>query len=37
MVNIACYDMHSKLAIDCGVKEENCFIMDNGEVLALSS
>ena len=24
---------HSKLAIDCGVKEENCFIMDNGEVL----
>ena len=29
--------MHSKLAIDCGVEEENCFIMDNGEVLALSS
>jgi ribonuclease J len=28
--------MHSKLAIDCGVPEENCFIMDNGEVLALS-
>jgi ribonuclease J len=28
--------MHSKLAIDCGVKEENCFLMDNGEVLALS-
>jgi ribonuclease J len=28
--------MHSKLAIDCGVNEENCFIMDNGEVLALS-
>ena len=28
--------MHSKLAIECGVKEENCFIMDNGEVLALS-
>jgi ribonuclease J len=28
---------HSKLAVDCGVKEENCFIMDNGEVLALSS
>ena len=27
---------HSKLAIDCGVSEENCFIMDNGEVLALS-
>jgi ribonuclease J len=28
---------HSKLAIDCGVKEENCFIMDNGEVLSLGS
>lgn len=28
--------MHSKLAIDCGVSAENCFIMDNGEVLALS-
>ncbi|WP_442599329.1 ribonuclease J1 [Neobacillus sp. D3-1R] len=28
--------MHSKLAVDCGVPEENCFIMDNGEVLALS-
>lgn len=28
--------MHMKLAVDCGVKEENCFIMDNGEVLALS-
>ncbi|MFS0861314.1 ribonuclease J1 [Fredinandcohnia sp. 179-A 10B2 NHS] len=28
--------MHSKTAIDCGVLEENCFIMDNGEVLALS-
>ncbi|MFC4320352.1 ribonuclease J1 [Litchfieldia salsa] len=27
--------MHSKLAIDCGVPEENCFIMDNGDVLAL--
>lgn len=27
--------MHSKLAIDCGVAEENCFILDNGEVLAL--
>ncbi|WP_174733760.1 ribonuclease J1 [Mesobacillus harenae] len=27
--------MHSKLAIDCGVPEENCFVMDNGEVLAL--
>ncbi|MGE8206739.1 ribonuclease J1 [Heyndrickxia sp. NPDC080065] len=29
--------MHSQLAVDCGVPEENCFIMDNGEVLALSS
>lgn len=28
--------MHAKLAVDCGVEEENCFIMDNGEVLALS-
>ncbi|MEH7234905.1 ribonuclease J1 [Bacillus sp. JJ1562] len=28
--------MHSKSAVDCGVYEENCFIMDNGEVLALS-
>lgn len=28
--------MHAKHAIDCGVPEENCFIMDNGEVLALS-
>ncbi len=27
---------HSRLAVDCGVKEENCFIMDNGEVLSLS-
>ncbi|MEC2304846.1 MULTISPECIES: ribonuclease J1 [Heyndrickxia] len=27
--------MHAKLANDCGVPEENCFIMDNGEVLAL--
>ncbi|WP_207368384.1 ribonuclease J1 [Heyndrickxia coagulans] len=27
--------MHAKLAIDCDVPEENCFIMDNGEVLAL--
>ncbi|MBM7659539.1 ribonuclease J [Bacillus mesophilus] len=27
--------MHIKHAVDCGVKEENCFIMDNGEVLAL--
>lgn len=29
--------MHTQHAIDCGVEEENCFIMDNGEVLALSS
>ena len=28
--------LHSKHAIDCDVPEENCFIMDNGEVLALS-
>lgn len=28
--------MHAKLAVDCGVAEENCFLMDNGEVLALS-
>ncbi|WAA11111.1 ribonuclease J1 [Fervidibacillus albus] len=26
---------HSKLANDCGIPEENCFIMDNGDVLAL--
>ncbi|MBM4764349.1 ribonuclease J1 [Bacillus sp. B15-48] len=26
---------HARLATDCGVPEENCFIMDNGEVLAL--
>ncbi len=29
--------MHSKLAVDCGVAPENCFIMDNGEVLALGT
>ncbi|PKG22179.1 ribonuclease J1 [Niallia nealsonii] len=29
--------IHSETAIDCGVLEENCFIMDNGEVLALSN
>ncbi|MBS2770688.1 MULTISPECIES: ribonuclease J1 [Anoxybacillus] len=29
--------MHAKLAVDCGVPEENCFIMDNGEVLGLSA
>lgn len=28
---------HAKLAMDCGVPEENCFIMDNGDVLALTS
>ncbi|RSK26863.1 ribonuclease J [Bacillus sp. HMF5848] len=28
--------MHAKLAVDCGVPKENCFIMDNGEVLALN-
>jgi ribonuclease J len=28
--------MHARHAVDCGVAEENCFIMDNGEVLALS-
>lgn len=28
--------MHMKLAVDCGVQEENVFLLDNGEVLALS-
>ncbi|WP_078554976.1 ribonuclease J1 [Bacillus alkalicellulosilyticus] len=28
--------MHTKLAEECDVKKENCFIMDNGEVLALN-
>jgi len=28
---------HAKLAVDCGVDPENIFIMDNGDVLALSS
>ena len=27
---------HTKLAQSCGVSPENCFIMDNGDVLALS-
>jgi ribonuclease J len=27
--------MHAKLATDCGIPEENCFLMDNGDVLAL--
>ncbi|PYZ96372.1 ribonuclease J [Alteribacter lacisalsi] len=26
---------HVKLAVDCGVEEENCFVMDNGDVLAI--
>lgn len=29
--------MHAQLAVDCGIPEENCFIMDNGEVLALGA
>lgn len=29
--------MHAKLAMECDVPEEDCFIMDNGDVLALSS
>ncbi|WP_458414053.1 ribonuclease J1 [Schinkia sp. CFF1] len=29
--------MHTKLAIDCGVLPENNFIMDNGDVLTLTS
>lgn len=28
--------MHVKLAVDCDIPEENCFVMDNGEVLGLS-
>ncbi|KMY53477.1 ribonuclease J [Bacillus sp. FJAT-27231] len=28
--------MHAQLAVDCDVPEDHCFIMDNGEVLALS-
>jgi len=28
--------MHAQLAVDCDVPEENCFIMDNGDVLALT-
>ncbi|WP_062105266.1 ribonuclease J1 [Bacillus niameyensis] len=28
---------HAQLAVECGVPEENCFVMDNGEVLALTS
>ncbi len=29
--------MHVKLAVDCDVPEENCFVMDNGEVLGLNN
>ncbi len=29
--------MHTKLAADCDIPEENSFIMDNGDVLALES
>ncbi|MCP8970322.1 ribonuclease J1 [Ectobacillus ponti] len=28
--------MHAKLAMECGVPEENCFILDNGDVLAIN-
>ena len=28
--------MHTKLAVDCDVPEENTFVMENGDVLALS-
>jgi ribonuclease J len=28
--------MHKRMAIDCGIPEENNFLMDNGDVLALS-
>ena len=34
MVNIECKGCTCKLAVDCGVPEENCFIMDNGDVLS---
>ncbi|WP_026674458.1 ribonuclease J1 [Alkalihalobacterium bogoriense] len=29
--------MHTKLAEDCGVPKENSFIMDNGDILAMTS
>lgn len=29
--------MHTQLAVDCDVKQENTFIMENGDVLALSA
>jgi ribonuclease J len=28
--------MHAKIAVECGIPEENCFILDNGEVLGFS-
>jgi len=28
--------IHKKLAIQCGVEEDNCFVMNNGDVLALN-
>ncbi|MGM8214312.1 ribonuclease J1 [Bacillaceae bacterium W0354] len=28
---------HVKLAIDCGVEPDNCFVMDNGDVLAIGN
>lgn len=28
--------IHKKLAIQCGVEEDNCFVMDNGDVLAFN-
>ena len=28
--------MHTELAVDCDVPRENTFIMENGDVLALS-
>lgn len=29
--------IHKKLAILCGVEEDNCFVMDNGDVLSLNN
>lgn len=29
-------EKHSQLAIACGVQKENCFVMENGDVLALT-